>query len=123
MNAERSALIAVVDDDPSVLKALLRLFRSSGFKARGFASGEEFLTTLPFHRYDCLVLDLRMPGMSGVEVQQDIEFIKAGIATIVITAHDEMDSRLKCLSAGAVAYLTKPFDDEVLLQAVMDSIN
>jgi len=64
-----------------------------------------------------------MPGMSGVEVQQDIEFIKAGIATIVITAHDEMDSRLKCLSAGAVAYLTKPFDDEVLLQAVMDSIN
>jgi FixJ family two-component response regulator len=123
MNAERSALIAVVDDDPSVLKALLRLFRSSGFKARGFASGEEFLTTLPFHRYDCLVLDLRMPGMSGVEVQQDIEFIKAGIATIVITAHDEMDSRLKCLSAGAVAYLTKPFDDEVLLQAVMDSIS
>jgi FixJ family two-component response regulator len=123
MNAERSALIAVVDDDPSVLKALLRLFRSSGFKARGFASGEEFLTTLPFHRYDCLVLDLRMPGMSGVEVQQDIEFIKAGISTIVITAHDEMDSRLKCLSAGAVAYLTKPFDDEVLLQAVTDSIN
>jgi FixJ family two-component response regulator len=123
MNAERSALIAVVDDDPSVLKALLRLFRSSGFKARGFASGEEFLTTLPFHRYDCLVIDLRMPGMSGVEVQQDIEFIKAGISTIVITAHDEMDSRLKCLSAGAVAYLTKPFDDEVLLQAVTDSIN
>jgi FixJ family two-component response regulator len=123
MNAERSALIAVVDDDPSVLKALLRLFRSSGFKARGFASGEEFLTTLPFYRYDCLVLDLRMPGMSGIEVQQDIEFIKAGIATIVITAHDEMDSRLKCLSAGAVAYLTKPFDDEVLLQAVMDSIS
>ena len=123
MNAERSALIAVVDDDPSVLKALLRLFRSSGFKARGFASGEEFLTTLPFYRYDCLVLDLRMPGMSGIEVQQDIEFIKAGISTIVITAHDEMDSRLKCLAAGAVAYLTKPFDDEVLLQAVMDSIN
>jgi len=86
MNAERSALIAVVDDDPSVLKALLRLFRSSGFKARGFASGEEFLTTLPFYHYDCLVLDLRMPGMSGIEVQQDIEFIKAGISTIVITA-------------------------------------
>jgi FixJ family two-component response regulator len=122
MNVDRSTLIAVVDDDPSVLKALLRLFRSSKFKVRGFASGEEFLTTLPFYRYDCLVLDLRMPGMSGIEVQQDREFIKAGISTIVITAHDEVDTRLKCLAAGAVGYLSKPFDDEVLLQAVMDAI-
>jgi FixJ family two-component response regulator len=122
MTAERSALIAVVDDDPSVLKALLRLFRSSGFKARGFASGEEFLTSLPFNRYDCLVLDLRMPGMSGIDVQQDSDFLKAGISTVVITAHDEVDTRLKCLAAGAVGYLSKPFDDDVLLQAVMDAM-
>lgn len=122
MTAERSALIAVVDDDPSVLKALLRLFRSSGFKARGFASGEEFLTSLPFNRYDCLVLDLRMPGMSGIDVQQDSDFLKAGISTVVITAHDEVDTRLKCLAAGAIGYLSKPFDDDVLLQAVMDAM-
>ena len=123
MNAERAPLVAVVDDDPSVLKALLRLFRSSGFKARGFASGEEFLTTLPFNRYDCLIVDLRMPGMSGIDVQQHSEFLKAGIYTVVVTAHDEADTRLKCLAAGAVGYLSKPFDDHVLLQAVMDAMN
>ena len=98
------------------------MFRSSGFKARGFASGEEFLTSLPFNRYDCLVLDLRMPGMSGIDVQQDSDFLKAGISTVVITAHDEVDTRLKCLAAGAVGYLSKPFDDDVLLQAVMDAM-
>lgn len=118
----RSAVIAIVDNEASVRKALLRLFRASGFDAQGFASGSEFLKTLPFCRYDCLVLDLHMPGLSGFDVQEDSIFIKTHLPTVIITAHDEPDTRQKCMSAGAAAYLTKPFDDKILLKAVEEAI-
>ncbi len=116
------ALIAIVDDEASVRKALLRLFRSSGFDAREFISGVEFLKTLPFCRYDCLVLDLHMPGLNGIEVQRDIAMSETRLPIVIITAHDEPETREKCLSVGASAYLCKPFDDNALLDAVVGAI-
>src|SRR6478752_1054277 len=101
MAPSRSAVIAVVDDEASVRKALLRLLRSSGYEAQAIASGPEFLRTLPYTRYDCLVLDLNMPKMSGLDVQLDSAFLKDPLPTVIITAHDEPDTRRKCLEAGA----------------------
>ena len=122
MAPSRSAVIAVVDDEASVRKALLRLLRSSGYEAQAFASGPEFLRTLPYTRYDCLVLDLNMPKMSGLDVQLDSAFLKDPLPTVIITAHDEPDTRRKCLEAGAGAYLSKPFDDNELLKVVADAM-
>ena len=123
MASARSTVIAIVDDEASVRKALLRMFRSAGYDARAFASGPEFLSTLPDYTYDCLVLDLHMPGMSGLDVQLDSTFLKAPLPTVIITAHDEPDTRQKCLAAGAGAYLCKPFDDNELLGVVADAMN
>jgi FixJ family two-component response regulator len=111
-------MIAVVDDEPSVRKALVRLLRSAGYEAREFASGQEFLRTLPYYRYGCVVLDLHMPGMSGLDVQLDRAFLAGASPVIIITAHDEPGARHKCLAAGGCAYLCKPFDDQELLDAV-----
>lgn len=122
MASTRPAVIAVVDDEAAVRKALLRLFRSSGYDARAFASGPEFLGTLPGSHYDCLVLDLHMPSMSGLDVQLDSAFLRAPVPTVVITGHDEPDTRRKCLAAGAGAYLSKPFDDNELLEVVADAV-
>lgn len=122
MATARSTLIAVVDDEAPVRKALLRLFRSSGFDARDFPSGSEFLKTLPFCRYGCLVLDLHMPGLTGLEVQRCRVFSEARLPTVIITAHDEPDTRQKCQAAGAAAYLCKPFDDNALLEIVAQAL-
>lgn len=123
MNSVPSAMIAIVDDEAPVRKALLRLFRAAGFEARAFASGQEFLESLPYCQYDCLVLDLHMPGMTGLEVQQDKDFCKIKVPTVIITAHDELETRQKCLSAGVTAYLCKPFDDNALLKAIERAIS
>ncbi|RZI42628.1 response regulator [Herbaspirillum sp. HC18] len=116
------AVIAIVDDEAPVRKALLRLFRASGFDARAFASGTAFLESLPFCRYDCIVLDLHMPGLTGLDVQLDSVFSRMRLPTVIITAHDEPETRQKCILAGAAAYLSKPFDDDALLDAVNDAI-
>lgn len=123
MAPPRSIIIAVVDDEPSVRKALVRLFRSAGYEAREFASGQEFLNTLHYYRYGCLVLDLHMPGLSGLDVQLDRAFLEDALPVVIITAHDQPGARQKCLAAGAFAYLCKPFDDKELLQAVSDAID
>jgi FixJ family two-component response regulator len=117
-----SPVVAVVDDEASIRKALLRLLRFSGFEARGFASGPEFLDTLPVCHYDCVVMDLYMPEMAGLDVQQDQAFSAARLPTIFITAHDDPELRRKCMSVGGLAYLCKPFDDDELLRAVKDAM-
>jgi FixJ family two-component response regulator len=116
--AEPSRWIAIVDDDPSVLKALARLLRTRALYARTFGSAQEFLDALPDGLPDCLIVDLQMPGMTGLELQQDL--VKAGIKipTIVITAHDGVSTRERCRSAGASAYLLKPLQDAVLIAAI-----
>jgi FixJ family two-component response regulator len=117
-----SLLVAVVDDDASVRKAIRRLLVASKLRVETFASGEEFLKSLASHSPDCLVLDLHMPGLSGLDVQRRIAHTGVNLPIVVITAHDEGEARTKCLSAGAAAYLQKPIDDQVLLDAVAAAV-
>ena len=114
-------LIAIVDDDVSVRRALKRLVRSLGMNAEIFASGQEFLDcieALPSFHASCAILDVQMPGMNGLEIQQRL--VRGGnpIPVIFITAHDEVGVRERALASGAVAFLRKPFDDELLIKTL-----
>jgi FixJ family two-component response regulator len=110
--------LAIIDDDPAVLKALARLLRTRAFTAVTFQSGREFLASLPEPLPDCLVLDLQMPGMTGLEIQQDLARRGIRIPTIIITAHDEARIHERCRSAGAIAYLAKPVPEAALFAAI-----
>lgn len=112
-------LISIVDDDASVRESLGGLMRSVGFRVRAFASAEEFLESDQLRQTDCLILDVRMPGMGGLELQRRLVASGARIPVIFVTAHGGHDGgRRRALSAGAVEYLTKPFSDAALLKAV-----
>ena len=113
-----SRLVAIVEDDASVRGALLGLMRAAGQSARAFASAEEFLQSDAPERTACLVADIRMPGLSGLELQADLNARGAGIPLIFITAHGDAETRRRALAAGAVRFFDKPFDDEALLEAV-----
>ena len=117
MTVHRST-IAVVEDDDSVRKALCRLLRAAGFSSRGYASGQEFLESWLVDPPECVVLDLQMPGLSGMEVQNRLSRAGAAPPTIFITAHDQPGTREECLRAGAAAYLRKPLDAHSLLDAI-----
>ena len=108
-------LVAIVDDDESVCRAMKRLVRSLGMEANAFASGQEFIDlieTMPSFQPDCVVLDVQMPGMNGLEVQERLASSGNRLPVIFITAHDEAGVRDRALAAGAVAFLRKPFNDE-----------
>ena len=109
-------LIAVVDDDAGIRKALLRLFSSVDMNAVTFDSGQAFLDSLANRSPDCLILDLHMPGMTGLDLLRELSRIGLCVPTIVITAYDER--AMECLAAGAQSYLRKPIDDHVLLSAI-----
>ena len=111
-------MIAVVDDEESVRKAVVRVLQAAGFAARAFASGTEFLESWHFDRPDCLILDLQMPGVSGTEVQQLLMRAGARFPIVIITAHDSPKLREECMSAGAIEYLCKPLDIRALVGAV-----
>ena len=115
-------LIAVVDDEESVRKSLRRLLVASELDATVYASGQEFLDSLGGRQPDCLVLDLQMPGLTGLEVQRALAGARVLFPTIIITAHDEPETRARCLAAGAVAYLCKPLHDELLLDAITTAV-
>jgi FixJ family two-component response regulator len=111
-------LIAIVDDDEAIRSALEGLMRSAGLQARSFASAEEFLESGLHQKTGCLIVDIRMPGMSGLELQAKLSSENCRIPTIFITAHGDERMRMQALRAGAVEFLAKPFDDEVLLDSV-----
>jgi len=111
-----------VDDEESVRKAVVRLLRCAGHIAHGFASGSEFLQSGLVHGPDCLMLDLQMPGLSGAEVQRALNRAGAHFPVIVMTANDVPGAREECMREGAVAYLNKPVDVCVLLNAVSVAI-
>ena len=116
--------VAVVDDDESVSRAIKRLLRSTGLASDTFKTGDDFLDmfeSIPSYRPACIVLDIQMPGLNGLEVQQRLA--GSGIPVIFITAHDEAGVRKQALAAGAAAYLRKPFNDEVLIKAVRTAIS
>jgi FixJ family two-component response regulator len=116
--------VAVVDDDESVSRAIKRLLRSTGLAAETFKTGDEFLDmfeSIPSYRPACIVLDIQMPGLNGLEVQQRLA--GSGIPVIFITAHDEPGVRDQAFKSGAAGYLRKPFNDEVLIEAVRSAID
>ena len=118
-------LIAVVDDDVSVCRAVKRLVRSVGMDADTFTSGQEFIDLLegmPWLQVDCLVLDVQMPGINGLEVQRRLEQREHPIPIIFITAHDEAEVRDRAMAAGAVAFLRKPFNDELFIRTVQEAL-
>jgi FixJ family two-component response regulator len=118
MGTQEEKLIAIVDDDDSIRIALQGLMKEVGFPARTFASAEEFLSSGEYQQTSCLIVDIRMPGMSGLELQTKLNTDNCKIPTIFITAHGDEKMRMQALRAGAVEFLSKPFDHEVLLDSV-----
>jgi FixJ family two-component response regulator len=116
-------VIAVLDDDESLRRALIRALRIGGFSTAEFAGGEEFLKTWQVDPPACLVLDLEMPGISGLEILEELKVAKAPFPVIVITAHDAPHVREQSMRRGAVAYVRKPFELAVLLEAVTHAVN
>lgn len=111
-------MVAIVDDDELIRVSLQGLMKAAGFPALVFGSAEEFLNSGEQERTGCLIADIRMPGMSGLELQSKLHGEHNRIPIIFITAQGDEKLRLQALRAGAVEFLTKPFDDEVLLQNV-----
>jgi FixJ family two-component response regulator len=114
----KTKLVAIVDDDDSVRSALHGLLKAVGLPALVFASAEEFMTSGQHRQASCLIADIRMPGMSGLELQAKLNAESCRIPIIFITAHGDAKMRMQALRAGAVEFLAKPFDDEALLESV-----
>jgi two-component system, LuxR family, response regulator FixJ len=110
--------IFVVDDDRSVRTALSRLLKACGFEVKTFGSAEAFLDSGPVRHAGVLILDVRMTGMSGLELQRRLNEMGSDMPVIFITAHDDIQARTKAMEAGAVAFLQKPFEEERLLDAI-----
>jgi FixJ family two-component response regulator len=118
MAEESELLVAVIEDDESYRGAVQRLLKSAGFPVRSFASAEEFLGSDQQHETGCLIADIRMPGMSGLDLQTKLNTDHCPIPTIFITAHGDEKMRMQAMRGGAVKFLAKPFDGETLLGAV-----
>jgi FixJ family two-component response regulator len=118
----RRLFIAVVDDEDSVRRALARLLSASQFDVNAFASGEEFLTSLPKRSPDCAILDLQMPGLTGRDVQRQLSLAGSRFPVIIITAHDQPAMREQCLADGAAGYFAKPFRRDQLIAAIHAAI-
>jgi FixJ family two-component response regulator len=116
-------MVAVVDDDESFRGALQRLLKSAGFPVRSFASAEDFLKSGKQHETGCLIADIRMPGMSGLDLQAKLNADHFPIPTIFISAHGDEKMRLQAMRGGAVKFFAKPFDDAILLESVRTALN
>ena len=115
-------MVAVVEDDESYRVALQRLLKSADLPVRSFASAEDFLRSGQQYETACLIADIRMPGMSGFELQAKLKAECCRIPIIFITAHGDAKMRLQAMQDGAVEFLAKPFDDAVLLQTVQAAL-
>lgn len=114
-------VIAIVDDDEAVRRSLRRLVNSLSFQAADFASGEAFLQSLSQGSPSCMLLDLHMPGLSGLEVLEALQTRRLKIPTIVITGNARLDLRERCMQAGAIAYLQKPLDRDLVLTSIQEA--
>jgi len=121
--SEAQSVVFVIDDDASMRQALQRLFRSVGLLAQVFGSTEEFLNTELPDVASCLVLDVRLPGGSGLDFQSELEKAKIHVPIIFITGHGDIPMSVKAMKAGAVEFLTKPFRDQELLDAIQVALN
>jgi len=111
-------MVAVIEDDESYRGAVQRLLKAAGFSVQSFASAEAFLTSGRKYETGCLITDIRMPGMSGLDLQAKLNADRCPIPTIFITAHGDEDMRLQAMRGGAVKFMVKPFDGAILLESV-----
>ncbi len=124
MNTQgNTKLVAIVDDDELMRDALRGQLTAVGLPAQEFASAEEFLESGQRHQTACLIADIRMPGISGLELQAKLNADRCRIPIIFITAHGDEKMRMQAMRAGAVEFLAKPFDDEALLDSVRAALN
>jgi FixJ family two-component response regulator len=119
---ERDAIIVVVDDDVSVREALGSLIRSAGLRVETFASAQEFLARPRADVPSCLVLDVRLPGLSGLDLQKRMAEVNLEIPIVFITGHGDVPTSVQAMKAGALEFLTKPFADRDLLEAIQQAI-
>src|SRR5271167_2942584 len=120
---EDDPFVCVIDDESSIRESLSNLLRSAGLKVQAFASAPEFLTNWPREAPSCLVLDIQLPGISGLDLQQELADGDAQIPIIFITGYGDIPTTVRAMKAGAIEFLTKPFRDEDLLSAVDQAIN
>ena len=118
MSARAPVLVSVVDDDPSVRRSLARLVKGAGYRVEAFASAHEFLARPPEEGPACLVLDVRMPGLTGLDLQETLAIATHWTSIIFITGYRDVRASVKAMKAGAVDFLTKPIDDQELLGAI-----
>jgi len=115
-------MISIVDDDPSMRDMLVSLIRSLGYDARAFASAEEFLASDDFESFACAITDIHMPGMNGFELKERLDECRASLPVIMITARSEPDIEERANSSGAIGFLRKPFDVEVLADYIKKAL-
>ena len=120
--SEDRAVVFVVDDDESMRRSLATLLRSVGLDARVFSTPQEFMEAKRPEAPGCLVLDVRLPGMSGLAFQEQLAKAGIGLPIIFITGHGDVPMTVRAMKAGAVEFLTKPFDDQVLLDAINGAV-
>lgn len=113
-----TANVAIVDDDKSIREAIKSLLDSYGLYVEDFSSAEAFLNSGHYKAFDCLILDVRMPGLGGLELQRRLVENNSRIPIVFITAHHSEQERTKAIEAGAVAFLNKPFTEQALLSAI-----
>jgi FixJ family two-component response regulator len=123
MMSEERPTIFVVDDDASMREALKNLLRSVGLEVQTFSSAQEFLSSERSKAAGCLVLDVRLPGLSGLDLQRELAQANVQIPIVFITAHGDIQMSVRAMKAGAVEFLTKPFRDQDLLDAVRQAID
>jgi FixJ family two-component response regulator len=119
---EDRGIVFIVDDDAPMRRALARLTEGAGFRTRGFTSGAEFLAADHGSRPACVVLDLRLPDMHGLEVQRRLARSNPELGVVIVTGYGDDLTRREALEAGAVAFLSKPFDDQMLLDAIREAM-
>jgi FixJ family two-component response regulator len=119
---ESNALIAIVDDDASVREGLDSLIRSAGWRVETFVSAQEFLGRLGAEAPSCLILDLQLPGLNGLDLQQRMAMVGLEIPIVFLTGHGNIPASVQAMKAGAVEFLTKPLDEQKLLQAIQEAI-
>ncbi len=118
-----SPTVFVIDDDAGIRESIRDLLRSAGLQAQCFETAEEFLQKRPADGPMCLILDLSLPGMNGLEFQQQLRNVGLGIPIIFVTPHGDIPTTVKAIKSGAVEFLTKPFDDRELLDAVQQALD
>lgn len=119
---EPEAVIAIVDDDPSARRGLQRLIRSAGWKAETFASAQEFLARPRAELQNCVLLDLQLPGLSGLDLQKRMAEIGLDVPIVFLTGHGSIPASVQAMKAGAIEFLTKPVDEQELLRAIQEAV-